>query len=255
MNLLLLYPKDFITDNQVMIDDERREHLLKIKKVQPGACLAVGLINSAQGLATVISQDKEKIILQVCLDIEHLYQQIPQYQLILLGETHDNIRHHQLQAQFIDFIGQQSQNAPQVAPLTKNSPSVIFEMLNQSQQNIIDEYQQLIYSDKRNNANSIDQNTDIFAEKVHWEKSFWPEWSYYRPVFYNTIKHQMTIIAGNLGLKKIRKVIKQGSSILAQDYQDLLARYHRKYNQPIAICCLKKCCRLCYWDSRHAILP
>lgn len=130
--------------------------------------------------------------------------------IILLGETHDNVRHHQLQAQVIAYL-----------TTNNHSPAVAYEMLNQNQQGTIDKFQKKYYS----SAENISKKVDIFAQEINWEKSGWPEWDYYRPVFYNTIAHKLPIIAANLDIKQIRKVIKQGSTVLDKNYQDLLIKY------------------------------
>ncbi len=147
---------------------------------------------------------------------EALEQQTLTKQLILLGETHDNARHHQLQAQFIDYLTENN-----------HTPTVAFEMLNQNQQSIIDTFTAEYYPVKPgySQSQSADKNTDLFAKKINWEKSGWPEWSYYRPVFFAAINNHLAIIAANLELKQIRKVIKEGSQALDQKYQDLLKKY------------------------------
>lgn len=149
---------------------------------------------------------------------ESLQQKTLTHQVILLGETHDNARHHQLQAQFIYYL-----------TANNHTPAVAFEMLNQNQQSIINTFEANFYSigdsTQSGDSQSAENNTDLFAEKINWEESGWPEWPYYRPVFYQTINNKLPIIAANLDLKQVRKVIREGSQILAQEYQDLLTKY------------------------------
>ncbi|MCU7819696.1 MAG: ChaN family lipoprotein [gamma proteobacterium symbiont of Lucinoma myriamae] len=144
---------------------------------------------------------------------ETLQQKTLTPQVILLGETHDNARHHQLQAQFIHYLTE-----------NKHTPAVAFEMLNQNQQSIIDTFEANHYS-TGDNTQSAEKSTNLFAEKMNWQESGWPEWPYYRPVFYQTIDNKLSIIAANLDLKQVRKVIKEGSQTLSQEYQDLLKKY------------------------------
>jgi len=68
MNLLLLFPDDFISPDIVRLTDHRFEHLHKIKKLSLNDTLDAGLINNKTGHAKVIGIDTEKIELQVCLD-------------------------------------------------------------------------------------------------------------------------------------------------------------------------------------------
>lgn len=140
---------------------------------------------------------------QKYITTDELDNQLINYDVILLGETHDNAEHHQLQARFINVLVQQKQR-----------PGIAFEMLNQNQQNIITKFQAL-----------ENPETDEFAKVIDWEKSGWPEWSLYRPIFQSTIKNNLTIIAANLNAKQIRKVIKQGTKVLTPEYQALLKKY------------------------------
>ncbi len=70
-----------------------------------------------------------------------------------------------------------------------------------------------------------------FAKVIQWEDSGWPEWPYYRPVFYQAIENDLPIIAANLELAFIRKVIKQGKEVLDQDMQALIKKY--QYNDAL----------------------
>ena len=137
------------------------------------------------------------------ITIDQLNSNLASFDVILLGETHDNAQHHQLQARVIDALLEQ-----------KIYPIIAFEMLNQNQQESIQKFQ-----------NQKDQDTDNFAEIVNWEKTGWPEWSLYRPVFAAAIENNLTIIAANLNSKQIRKVIKQGAEVLSSEYQSLLKKY------------------------------
>ncbi len=140
---------------------------------------------------------------------EQFRQQLLSSDIILLGETHDNKQHHQLQADAIHEFVKNNQ-----------SPAVAFEMLNQNQQEIIHDFQ----TTNKNSA-SI---TDDFARTVDWDKSGWPQWSYYRPVFKQALENNLPVIATNLEHRQIRKVIKQGPEVLDKKYQNLLNRYQYK---------------------------
>ncbi len=151
------------------------------------------------------------VVEQRFISVKSVQQTIQAKNIILLGETHDNIQHHQRQAQFISY-------------LAKNKPVVAYEMLNQNQQDIIDTFERNHYKSNKN----PDEITDLFSKTIKWDKSGWPEWILYRPVFYHTIKHQLAIIGTNIDLKKVRRLIKKGRSVLNQNEQDLLNKY--QYN-------------------------
>jgi uncharacterized iron-regulated protein len=114
------------------------------------------------------------------------------YDYILLGESHDNHRHHQLQGSFIKSMIDAGEK-----------PAVAFEMLDKTQNNAITEFQ-----------NQPNQNLDAFARAVDWQKSGWPDWPWYRPVFKPVIEQRLPIFAANLDTKTVRSLVKEGSSIL-----------------------------------------
>ncbi len=139
-----------------------------------------------------------------------LQQELLAHNLILLGETHDNKQHHRLQADIVKLQVEQ-----------QKSPAVAFEMLNQELQSTITQFQQQYYQTHQG-SNNI---TDDFASIVHWEQSGWPDYSYYRPIFKQALENKLPIIAANLDIKLVRKVIKQGPEVLPEKYQNLLKKY------------------------------
>ncbi|MCU7835255.1 MAG: ChaN family lipoprotein [gamma proteobacterium symbiont of Taylorina sp.] len=146
---------------------------------------------------------------QQTISTDILNKKISLFDVILLGETHDNSKHHQLQAQIIDQLVQQQQK-----------PAIAFEMLDQNQQQTISQFQE---------KSAV--KTDEFAKIVAWEKTGWPEWRYYRPVFDSAIHNKLTIIAANLNSKQVRKVIKQGTKVLNTQYQAM----HKKYQYDVEL--------------------
>ena len=140
------------------------------------------------------------------ISADSLYAHILKSDAILLGETHDNVRHHQLQAQVIRLLVE-----------NQRTPGVAFEMLDQNQQDSIEQFQ--------TGHKGLKNKNDAFARAINWENSGWPEWSYYRPVFHAAIDNNLPIIAANFDSELIRKVIKQGSQVLPSDYQVLVKKY------------------------------
>lgn len=152
---------------------------------------------------------------QQFIPADNLNQEILKNNIILLGETHDNARHHQLQAQLIAHLA-----------ANHHTPAVAYEMLNQNQQHSIDKFQAKHYLPvSADAAANISALADAFSVTINWEKSGWPEWDYYRPVFYTSIDNKLPIIAANLDIKTIRNVIKKGSTVLDQVYQEQLLKY------------------------------
>ena len=143
---------------------------------------------------------------------EHLKKLTTDYDAILLGETHDNARHHELQAMIIEYQLRQQRN-----------PSIAFEMLDKNQQEDIKQFQLT----HKQTKNKIDQ----FAKAIAWQESGWPDWPYYRPVFFQAIENDLPIIAANLDLTFIRKVMRQGKKVLPEEMQDLVKKY--QYDQTV----------------------
>lgn len=68
MNLVLLFSDDFISTQQAVIRDQRRvQHILAIHAAKIGDQLKVGQINGLIGKATIIAIDNEQITLKVSL--------------------------------------------------------------------------------------------------------------------------------------------------------------------------------------------
>ncbi len=120
----------------------------------------------------------------------------------LLGETHDNPEHHRLQARFLHAI---------VA--TGRRPAVAFEMLNASQQPIVD-------AAVRGNPRSA----DALAKAVGWANSGWPEFSMYRPIFQEALDAGLPIVATDLSRERARDVVRDGVSVLEPPVRAMLER-------------------------------
>jgi 16S rRNA (uracil1498-N3)-methyltransferase len=67
MNLLLLFPEDFITPARARISGRRGRHLVEVLRTTPGQAIRVGLLNGLLGAACVISQSAEHVDLAVQL--------------------------------------------------------------------------------------------------------------------------------------------------------------------------------------------
>lgn len=67
MNLLLLFPEDFVSPTHARISGRRCRHLREVLRTIPGQPLRVGLLDGLLGEARVISQSAEQIELAVQL--------------------------------------------------------------------------------------------------------------------------------------------------------------------------------------------
>ena len=67
MNLIILFPEDFIDTQYAHLSDRRHQHIFNIHKAQQNDALSVGLLNGQLGTATVITIDEQTVQLQVTL--------------------------------------------------------------------------------------------------------------------------------------------------------------------------------------------
>lgn len=96
--------------------------------------------------------------------------------LVLLGERHDNVDHHRLQAWLIDAIARDGRR-----------PRVVFEMLDVEKQAEVDRSLQAYPS-----------GVDQLGAAVNWDKSGWPPFAMYRPVFEAAVSGHLPIVAAGL---------------------------------------------------------
>ena len=65
MNLLLLHPDDFFSDNRVQIRGRRLQHLHKVIKAKPGDYLKAGLVNGEIGRAQLLTINSDTAELSI----------------------------------------------------------------------------------------------------------------------------------------------------------------------------------------------
>ena len=121
-----------------------------------------------------------------------LIPQLASAKFVLLGERHDNPDHHRLQGAVL-------------AELVKagRRPAVVFEMLEIEQQRAIDEY-----------LARSDASAAGFGAALEWQKTSWPPYSEYQPVFEAAFAGKLPIVAGNLAQGDAKALVKQGISAL-----------------------------------------
>lgn len=109
---------------------------------------------------------------------KRLLRELLQYDYILLGETHTNIDHHQLQARIIDYL---------VANGRK--PTVVMEMLS-----------------KESWVAQPSRWSDIaeLQEQAKLHNEGWP-WDLYAPILESVVAHQLELAAGNIGSKALHE--------------------------------------------------
>jgi uncharacterized iron-regulated protein len=91
---------------------------------------------------------------------------------LILGETHDNLDHHLLQADLLAIFLAGHPTA-----------SVGFEMLDETVAPLL--------------APPLPDSADELAARVHWSESGWPDFALYRPVFREILAHHARIVAAH----------------------------------------------------------
>lgn len=113
-------------------------------------------------------------------------------QHVLLGERHDNPDHHRLQGAVISELVKAGRK-----------PAIVLEMVEVEQQPIVDAY-----------LAQTGATAAGFGAAVAWEKTSWPPFKEYQPVFEAAFAGKLPIAAGNLSQTDAKALVKQGASAL-----------------------------------------
>ena len=70
MNLILLFPEDFISETRVRIQGRRLKHVLEVHRAAAGDELCVGMVNGLIGTGTVTRLDRSALEMDVRLERE-----------------------------------------------------------------------------------------------------------------------------------------------------------------------------------------
>jgi uncharacterized iron-regulated protein len=110
------------------------------------------------------------------VDLAALEQEAAVADVLLLGEVHDNLDHHALQARLVRAVG-----------ASGRTPVLAFEMLDDSQQVAVDAL-----------AARGEKDPDAVADAVEWKKRGWGPFARYRPIFEAGLAAGMPIRAASL---------------------------------------------------------
>jgi uncharacterized iron-regulated protein len=114
---------------------------------------------------------------------------------VLLGEKHDNIDHHRIQAWIVRSLVRRGR-----------APAAVFEMLAENQAPALATY--------------LSKNPDDAAgigEAVGWTETGWPEWALYEPIAAATLAAGGPILAGNLSRPDVRTIVRGGIASLGTE--------------------------------------
>jgi uncharacterized iron-regulated protein len=116
---------------------------------------------------------------------------------VLLGEQHDNPDHHRLQARMLTALASRGR-----------SPQVVLEMVDRDRQTDLD---------------ATSQDPEAMARVLAWDKSGWPPFSQYRPIFDAAIAGHLPLIAGNLSRSEAKAIVRGGVAGASPETQALAA--------------------------------
>lgn len=106
---------------------------------------------------------------------------LSQANLVLLGEQHTNVDHHALQAWLLEAIARSGRTL-----------RVVFEMIDSDKQADVDR-----------SLGEAPFDVDKLAAAIQWEKTGWPAFSIYRPVFLAAASWHLPIIAAGLSRERL----------------------------------------------------
>ena len=121
-------------------------------------------------------------------------------EVVYLGESHDNPRHHAAQARVLE------------AMLAGGArPALAFEMLAQEQQPAVDA------------AMLEPADSAALAKRLEWSLRGWPDFEMYRPLFDLARRYRLTVIAIDLPQTVVRRISREGLASLAPDERSRVA--------------------------------
>lgn len=136
------------------------------------------------------------------LDLAALEKAATVADVLLLGEVHDNLDHHAMQARLVRAVG-----------AAGRKPVLAFEMLDQSEQVAVDA------ALARGEADA-----DAIAAAVDWTKRGWGPFARYRPIFEAGLAARMPIRAANLPRSVIAAAVGSGLEVLPEPVRARIER-------------------------------
>lgn len=121
---------------------------------------------------------------------DELVRAVASADIVLLGEQHDNVDHHRLQAALLEKM---------IA--AGRRPAVAFEQINLEDQPALDG----VLASGAGDAQTAAERASAVASAVAWDKSGWPPFDEYRPVFEVALSAQLPLRAANLSRKRLHE--------------------------------------------------
>ena len=119
------------------------------------------------------------------IEPQEVYRRAAAHRFVLLGETHDNPVHHELQARVLERIA-----------ATGRQPLVAWEMIDASHATAL--------------ADCLARCEDWVSElpqRLEWATSGWPDWSLYVPIAAVAARYALPMAAANLSDDELRRIL------------------------------------------------
>ena len=130
-----------------------------------------------------------------------LARQMAKARFVLLGESHDNPRHQQIEAWAVAALAEANRR-----------PALVAEMIAADQAPALE----IFFKEPRRSADGL----DMFLK---WSASGWPAWALYRPVFDAAAQFGLPIRAGNLDRTRLPAMHRDGWAALPAEERQRLA--------------------------------
>lgn len=160
--------------------------------------LAVGLVSACQGndwrhrhaadhplVGSIVDVGAQSVVEEA-----DLLAALGTADIVLIGETHDNIDHHRIQAELVRALGE---------PVN----AVVFEMITTDQQEAV----VLHFGDRPGDTAGLGAALD-------WAASGWPDWSFYEPIAAAAAASDAAVVGGNLPPAAVDRIMSDGMAAL-----------------------------------------
>ncbi len=114
---------------------------------------------------------------------------------VLLGEKHDNIDHHRIQAWLVNTVFERGQRM-----------AVAFEIFDTDQAEALQAY----LATGTRDASGI-------ASAVNWQETGWPAWAMYQPIAQAALNAEAPILAASLPRRTAKAMVSQGLDVLGKE--------------------------------------
>ena len=135
------------------------------------------------------------------VEVSEFLKVLSSYEVVLLGERHDQKNHHDFRAFLIEQI--KTKNKGQVK-------SVSFEHIQKKDQPLLDEFE-------KKRGEKAFHYVDELAQLLDWEKS-WGDWPLFRSLFETTYKVSKKVLGLNFSFEKMKQIVKEGREALDGEF-------------------------------------